>query len=61
MNAIENKRRKHISSAIENEVQDKIHRLRTPRDKSVCSVLLYKGDLAPEVVENGYFNYIVLV
>ncbi|MBQ7178085.1 MAG: ATP-binding protein [Victivallales bacterium] len=58
---IEIKRRKHISASIENEVQDKIRRLRAPRDKSVRSVLVYEGDLAPEVVENGYFDYIVPV
>ena len=58
---IEIKRRKHISASIENEVHDKIRRLRAPRDKSVRSVLVYEGELAPEVVENGYFDYIVPV
>ena len=51
----------NVSASIENEVQDKIRRLRAPRDKSVRSVLVYEGDLAPEVVENGYFDYIVPV
>ena len=56
---IEIKRRKKISSAIELEVQEKIQKLRIPRTKSLRSVLVYDGDLAPEVEENAFFDYLV--
>jgi hypothetical protein len=56
---IEIKRRKKISSAIELEVQEKIQKLRIPRGKSLRSVLVYDGDLAPEVEENAFFDYLV--
>ena len=55
------KRRRHLTASIETEMQEKIDRLRVPRGKSVRSVLVYEGELAPEVVENGYFDYLVPV
>jgi hypothetical protein len=58
---VEIKRRRKISSAIELEVQEKIEKLRIPRGKSVRTVLVYDGDLAPEVAENAFFDYLVPV
>ena len=56
---VEIKRRARISSAIEDEVQEKVRRLRVPRGTSVRTVLVYDGTIAPEVEENGYFDYLV--
>ena len=58
---VEIKRRTHISAAIEDEVQEKVRRLRVPRGTSVRTVLVYDGVVAPEVEENGYFDYLVPV
>ena len=58
---VEIKRRRKISSAIELEVQEKIEKLRIPRGKSIRTVLVYDGDLAPEVAENAFFDYLVPV
>ena len=58
---VEIKRRARISSAIEDEVQEKVRRLRVPRGTSVRTVLVYDGTIAPEVEENGYFDYLVPV
>ena len=35
--------------------------LRVPRGTSVRTVLVYDGTIAPEVEENGYFDYLVPV
>ncbi|MBQ6340500.1 MAG: AAA family ATPase [Kiritimatiellae bacterium] len=56
---VEVKRRTRLSTAIEDEVQEKVRRLRVPRDTSVRTVLVYDGIIAPEVEENGYFDYLV--
>ena len=58
---VEIKRRTRISSAIEDEVQEKVRRLRVPRGTSVRTVLVYDGTIALEVEENGYFDYLVPV
>ena len=58
---VEIKRRARISSAIEDEVQEKVRRLRVPRGTSVRTVLVYDGTIALEVEENGYFDYLVPV
>ena len=58
---MEIKRRTRISSAIEDEVQEKERRLRVPRGTSVRTVLVYDGTIALEVEENGYFDYLVPV
>lgn len=58
---IEVKRRARFSVAIEEEVQEKVERLRLPRGVSVRTVLVYDGLLAPEVEEDGYFDYLVPV
>ncbi len=56
---VEVKRRTRLSTALEDEVQEKVRRLRVPRDTSVRTVLVYDGIIAPEVEENGYFDYLV--
>ena len=58
---VEIKRRMRISADVEDEVQEKVERLRVPRGVSVRTVLVYDGVLAPEVEENGYFDYLVSI
>ncbi len=58
---VEIKRRAHITVGIEDEVQEKVRRLRIPRGVSVRTVLVYDGAIAPEVEENGYFDYLIPV
>lgn len=61
MYVVEAKRREKIPASIEAEVQEKVARLRVPRGVSVRTALVYDGALAPEVAENGYFDYLVPV
>ncbi len=56
---VEMKRKGRIGEAVEKEVQDKIERLAFPRGKSVRTVLVYDGDVDPQVEEDGYFDYLV--
>jgi hypothetical protein len=53
------KRKGRIGESVEKEVQDKIERLAFPRGKSVRTVLVYDGDVDPQVEEDGYFDYLV--
>lgn len=59
MYVVEVKRRKRIDASIERELADKIDRLGIGSDKSVRTVLVYDGVLAPEVEENGFIDYLV--
>ena len=56
---IEIKRKSSIGVDVEEEVQRKIDRLGIPRSKSVKTVLVYDGALAPELEEDGYFDFLV--
>ena len=56
---VEIKRRGRIDPKVESEVQTKVSRLRVPRGTSIRTVLVYDGILAPDVEENGYFDYLV--
>jgi hypothetical protein len=56
---IETKRKSAIGVAVEEEVQRKIDRLGVPRTKSVKTVLVYDGVLAPELEEDGFFDFLV--
>lgn len=56
---IEIKRKRHITSAIEDQMQGKLDRLKLPRGRSVKLVLVYAGELDPVVEENGFFDYLV--
>ena len=56
---VEIKRRKKIAASIEQEIQEKIKRLRVPRSKSIRSVLVYDGELAPGIEEDAFFDYLV--
>ena len=44
---------------IEKEMEAKVAKLRLPKGISVRTVLVYDGNLAPEVEENGYLDYLV--
>ena len=56
---IETKRKSAIGVAVEEEIQRKIDRLGVPRTKSVKTVLVYDGVLAPELEEDGFFDFLV--
>ncbi len=56
---IEIKRKQHITASIEDEMQEKLTRLKLPRNRSVKLVLVYAGELDPAVDENGFFDYLV--
>ena len=48
--------RKHIRKEVIREVHDKISKLKAPKDLSVRPVLVYAGELASGIVEEGYFD-----
>jgi len=56
---VEVKRQRRLGVEIEQELVEKVKRLSIPRDHSVRTVLVYDGQLAPEVEENGYIDFIV--
>ena len=56
---IEVKRKRRISTSVEDEMQEKLNRLKLPRDRSVKLVLVYAGELDPAIEENGFFDYLV--
>ena len=56
---IEIKRKRRITSAIEDEMQEKLKRLKLPRNRSVKLVLVYAGELDLSVEEDGFFDYLV--
>ena len=56
---VEIKRKRTLGRSIEDEVQQKIERLKLPRNRSVKTVLVYEGDLDPTVGEDGFFDYLV--
>ena len=56
---IETKRKSAIGVTVEEEVQRKIDRLGVPKTKSVKTVLVYDGALAPELEEDGFFDFLV--
>ena len=58
---IEVKRMNRIPASVEQEVQRKIDRLPLKKGKSVKTVLVYDGELAPELEENGFFDHLVNV
>ena len=56
---IEVKRMNRIPASVEQEVQRKIDRLPLKKGKSVKTVLVYDGELSPELEENGFFDHLV--
>lgn len=56
---IELKRQRKIGREIISEVEDKIAKLATPRDKSARAVLVYEGELSPSVETEGFFDSII--
>ena len=56
---IEIKRKRSIGRSIEDEMQQKIDRLKLPRGRSVKTALVYEGELDPAVEEDGFFDYVV--
>ena len=56
---IEIKRKRRITSVIEDEMQEKLNRLKLPRNRSVKLALVYAGELDLSVEEDGFFDYLV--
>lgn len=56
---VEIKRKNRIGKSIEDEVQQKLERLKLPRNQSVKLVLVYDGELDQTVEEDGYFDYLI--
>lgn len=56
---VEIKRRREIGSEVIEDVARKIERLRIPRGKTVRTALVYDGNLAPSIREDGFFDFIV--
>ena len=56
---VEIKRRRTLGRSVEDEVQQKIERLKLPRNRTVKTVLVYEGDLESTVEEDGFFDYLV--
>ena len=56
---VEVKRRSRITADVEKEVQEKVSRLAVSRGMSVRTVLVYEGDISPEVEEDGYFDFLI--
>jgi len=56
---VEIKRKHTLGRSVEDEVQQKIERLKLPRNRSVKTVLVYEGNLDPAVEEDGFFDYLV--
>lgn len=48
--------RRRISTRVIDEVQDKIHRLKRPKNMTVRPVLVYDGELAPGVEDVDFFD-----
>jgi len=56
---VEVKRMNFIPVAVEQDVQRKIDRLPLKKGTSVRTVLVYDGELAPELEEDGFFDHLV--
>ena len=56
---VEVKRMNTIPVAVEQVVQRKIDRLPLKKGMSVRTVLVYDGELAPELEEDGFFDHLV--
>lgn len=53
------KRKQKITVAIEDEVRQKLERIKLPKGKSAKLVLVYEGELDPEIEEDGFFDYLI--
>jgi len=56
---IEIKRKRYIAASIEEEMQEKLNRLKLPRSRSIKLVLVYAGEIDPTLEEDGFFDYLV--
>ena len=56
---VEVKRCNRIDASVEKEIEEKVVRLGMDSGKSVRTVLVYEGNLSPEVEENGFIDFIV--
>ena len=59
VHVVEIKRRAIIPASVEDEVRQKVARLKVPKGKSIRTALVYEGDVSPEIAENGFFDALV--
>lgn len=58
---VEIKRRVRIPDSIEEEMAEKVRRLKVGNGKSVRTALVYEGSLSQKVIDDGYFDFLVPV
>lgn len=56
---VEIKRRNRITDAVEEEVEEKLRRLKVQKGMSRRTVLVYSGNLSQKVIDDGYFDFLV--
>jgi hypothetical protein len=59
VHVVEIKRRAEIPPSVEDEVREKVRRLKVAKHLSIRTALVYEGELSPEIPENGYFDALV--
>ena len=58
---VEIRRQKYVPASFEDDMRRKIAALRLPRTVSVRTALVHDGDIAPELAENRYIDFLVPV
>lgn len=56
---VEMKRRRKITASVVGEARAKVERLRLRKGVSARTALVYDGTLVPEIVQSGYFDFLV--
>ena len=56
---VEVKRKNEIDESVEKEVAEKLRRLSVPDGVSKRTALVYEGNLAPVVRDNGFFDALI--
>lgn len=56
---VEIKRRKHLGEEVEREVCAKLNKLKVKRNVSRRTALVYEGELAQTVIDNGFFDFVI--
>ena len=56
---VEIKWRTKIDRAVIDEVREKVRRLKVSSDRSICTALVYAGELSEGVLADGYFDFVV--
>lgn len=57
--AVEIKRMKRIDDSIEEDVSEKLYRLKLPRNISRRTALVYEGKLSQAIEDSGFFDFLI--